>query len=202
MSSLRFMKWYKVFVKYFIPIVLITIFIIVVSNNFSFASSDIHENKGWVTTDSYRVLNFTVLIVGLFFALRRPVASTLDSRIKSIKNKLKDLESKKVKAEEKLIKYNEKLAKLNEESETIISNYIKQGKEAKDKIISEAKVAARKLQEQAKKNIEHEFTLAKVQLQNEVVDNALVKAEEIIKNKIDLNDQEKLVHEYLEKVVA
>jgi F-type H+-transporting ATPase subunit b len=30
-------------------------------------------HKGWVATDTYRVMNFTVLAVGLFLLLRKPV---------------------------------------------------------------------------------------------------------------------------------
>ena len=43
---------------------------------------------------------------------------------------------------------------------------------------------------------------AKLELQREILEKALQKSEEILKNKITAKDQEKLVDEYLEKVVA
>lgn len=159
-------------------------------------------SKGWVDTDTYRVMNFVVLAAGLFFLLRKPASGALDDRIKGIKEQLSQLESKKTEAEKKLAQYNEKLALLNKDAEKIIAEQIKQGNEAKDRIVEAAGAAALKLEEQSRRNIEHEFKQARLKLQEEVVRKALIKAEEIIKSKITGKDQEQLVSEYLEKVVA
>jgi len=158
--------------------------------------------KGWLATDTYRVMNFVVLFVALFFLLKKPVSQALNGRIQGIKEQLADLESKKEEAEKQLASYNEKLAKLDEEAEQIVQDYIKQGNETKAKIIEAAKATAVKLEEQAKRNIEHEFKQAKTRLQEEVLERALTKAEEIIREKITADDQNKLVDEYLDKVVA
>lgn len=53
-----------------------------------------------------------------------------------------------------------------------------------------------------KKNIEHEFQQAKERLQEEILEKALAKAEGMVKNNITSYDQDRLVDEYLEKVVA
>jgi F-type H+-transporting ATPase subunit b len=157
--------------------------------------------KGWVATDTYRVLNFAVLAVALFFILRKPVSKMLKSRIEGIRDQLSDLEEKKKEAEKQLAEYEEKLAHLNQEAEKVIAEYIRQGTEAKNRILSEAENAAQRLEEQARRNIEHEFEQAKINLQADIMDKALEKAEEIIKEKITLEDQDRLVAEYLKKVV-
>lgn len=159
-------------------------------------------HQKWVATDSYRIMNFTVLVVGLFLLLRKPVANALNSRIKGIKEQLEDLEVKKAAAESELAKYVEKLAKLESEADNIIEDYIRQGNDAKARILKEAETAAEKLEEQAKKNIEHEFEQAKIRLKEDVLEKAMARAEEIIKTKISTDDQERLVDEYLNKVVA
>jgi len=161
-----------------------------------------NASKGWVATDTYKVMNFAVLAIGLFLLLRKPVSQALNDRIKGIKEQLSELEEKKEEAEKKLAEYNEKFLKLDKESEQIVAEYIKQGNEAKARILKEAESAVVKLEEQAKKNIENEFKKAKSKLQEEILEQALVKAEEIIKSKIDTKDQDRLVDEYLEKVVA
>ena len=172
-------------------------------SGFAAASGDGgQESKGWVATDTYKVMNFSVLAIGLFLLLRKPVSQALNSRIKGIKEQLSELEEKKEAAEKKLAEYNERFLKLDKEAEQIVSEYIKQGNEAKTRILKEAESAAVKLEEQAKKNIENEFKKAKSKLQEEILEQALVKAEEIIKSKIDTKDQDRLVDEYLEKVVA
>jgi len=161
-----------------------------------------HEPKGWIATDTYRVMNFAVLAVGLIFLLRKPVAEGLNLRIDDIKNSLSELEAKKKDAKEQLDKYNKILSGLDNEAEKIIAEYVKQGEEAKGRILKEAEATAVKLEEQAHKNIEHEFKQAKLRLKEDIIEKALAKAEEIIKDKITDKDQDRLVDEFLEKVVA
>jgi F-type H+-transporting ATPase subunit b len=158
--------------------------------------------KGWVSTDTFRVINFVVLAVALVFILRKPLSQALSSRIKGIKEQLEDLEARKTEAEKKLAEYKEKLALLEGEAEKIIDDYVKQGQEAKSRILKEAESSAEKLKVQARRNIEHEFEQAKLKLQEEIFATSLQKAEEIIKNKITADDQDRIVDEYLKKVVA
>jgi F-type H+-transporting ATPase subunit b len=163
---------------------------------------DAHKAKGWVATDTYRVLNFAVLAGALVFLLRKPISQALDSRIKGIQAQLEDLEAKKAEAEKVLSEYNAKIAKLSQESEGIVAEYIRQGNEAKARILKEAEVSAYKLEEQARRNIENEFEVAKQRLQQDIFEKAMIKAEEIIKKNITADDQNRLVDEYLDKVVA
>ena len=158
--------------------------------------------KGWVATDTWRVMNFVVLLVALIFVLRKPISQALSSRIKNIREQLESLEAHKAEAEKQLAQYNEKLSQLESEAEKIVEGYIKQGNEAKAKILKEAEATAEKLQVQARRNIEHEFGKARQELQREVVEKSLVKAEETLKKAITAQDQDKLVDEYLDKVVA
>ncbi|MFH0996906.1 MAG: ATP synthase F0 subunit B [Pseudomonadota bacterium] len=158
--------------------------------------------KGWLNTDTYRVLNFAVLAGALVFLLRKPISQALDSRIKGIRAQLEDLEAKKAEAEKILSEYNAKIARLSQESEGIVAEYVRQGNEAKVRILKEAEESAYKLEEQARLNIENEFEAAKLRLQHDIFEIAMIKAEEIIKKNITADDQNRLVDEYLDKVVA
>ena len=163
-----------------------------------------HEQapKGWEATDTYRVMNFTVLALALFFLLRKPLAKGLGARTAGIRDQLSDLEAKKKEAEAQLAAYTEKLAELDQEAERLVAEYIRQGNETRERILQEAEQAAQKLESQALGNIEHEFKMAKARLQEDILEKALVKAEEIIQERITAEDQDRLVDEYLEKVVA
>ncbi len=156
----------------------------------------------WQKTDWARVLNFSILAVALFIVLRKPIGQALNNRIRGIKEELEDLESRKSQAEMQLADYKNKLALLDREAEQIVTEYIRQGEEAKARILKEASAAADKLKEQARKNIDHEFAQAKLELQSEIVDKALAKAEDVIRKQIEDADQERLVDDYLAKVVA
>lgn len=161
-----------------------------------------NETTGWVKTDWYRVMNFAVLAAVLFFLLRKPVSQALNGRIKGIQNQLRDLETKKKEAGKKLAEYNERIADLDRKAKKIVAEYVRQGEEAKQRILKEAENAAAKLEEQARRNIEHEFKTAKLELQEDIFEKALVKAEKIVKEKITSKDQNRLVDEYLDKVEA
>jgi len=161
-----------------------------------------HGTKGWVATDTYRVMNFAVLFLGLFFLLRKPVSQFFGARIKGIEDQLSELEAKKKDAKQKLGEYTAKLAQLDQEGKKIVDDYIRQGNEAKERILKEAESVADKLKEQARRNIDYEINQAKLRLQEEVLEKAIVKAEAIIKNEITIEDHDRLVDEYLKKVVA
>jgi len=158
--------------------------------------------KGWVATDTYRVINFAVLAGGLFLLLRKPISQALKGRIRVIQDQLNDLERKKKEAEAQLAEYNERLSLLNREAEKIISEYVLQGQEASARIIKEAEAAAGKIEAQARRNIEQEFKQVKEQLQYEVLEKALGKAEALLKETVTADDQDRLVEEYLDKVVT
>jgi len=158
--------------------------------------------KGWVKTDTYRVYNFAVLFIGLFLLLRKPVANALGSRIKGIKEQLAGLEDKQKETETELAQYEKKLTGLESESDKIITQYIEQGKEAQARILQEAESEAAKLEEQARRTVEYEFKQAKNKLKEDALAQAFTRAKEVIIDKITDDDQDKLIANYLNKVVA
>lgn len=158
--------------------------------------------KGWVATDTYRVMNFAVLAIALIFLLRKPLTNALNGRIEGIRSQLADLEAKKEQAERQLAETAGKLANLEQEAERIKEQYIRQAEDARARIIEEAKASARKLEDMARRNIDREFELARLNLQRDVLEKALEKAEEMLKTGITGVDQDRLVDDYLTKVVA
>ncbi len=191
-------SWYKKAVR----VIPVTGLLLLIEAAAALASAGDDIPTGWMTTDTYRVINFVVLAFGVFYLLRKPVARALATRIYSIKAQLTELEAKKSEAEQQLAQYREKLARLDQEAETIVAEYIRQGNEARQRILKEAEAAAQKLEEQAKRSIDQEFAQAKRKLQEDILENALAKAEDILTGSISAMDQERLVDEYLEKVVA
>jgi len=156
---------------------------------------------GFTSTDAFRIMNFVVLAGGIFLLLRKAVPRALNSRIKGIQDQLNDLEARKSEAEKRLSEYNQKLSSLEKEADRIMADYVRQGQEAKVRILKEAEAAAEKLQLQAKRNIEHEFQQAKAQLQRDIFESSLARAEELLRKNITAQDQQSLVEDYLQKVV-
>lgn len=181
--------------------------LVVISVLFAFGSVWASSEGGGGKLDKgkdliYRVLNFGVLAAALIFLLRKPIANGLKSRRQGIEDQLDDLEKQKQEAERQLAEYKERFGRLDQEVEKIVAEYIQQGEAAKAKILEEAKASAEKLQEQARKNVEHEFQQAKLQLKAEMAEQAVAMAEEIIKKHIKDEDQDRIINEYLTKVVV
>lgn len=159
-------------------------------------------HNAWLKIDTWKVLNFGILAVAAFLLARKPVSQFFSSRAKNIEDEIKELELKKAEAQKKLAEYQAKFKNFDQESKQIVEDYIKQGEEAKTRIIAEAETQAEKLEDMAKRNIQQEFKSAKAKLQQEIVEKAMEKAEEVIKASISSEDQDKLVDQYLKKVVA
>jgi F-type H+-transporting ATPase subunit b len=164
------------------------------------ANGGVHNR--WLITDTWKVVNFGILATIGFFLLKKPVAEFFSSRKKGIEDDINELEQKKADAQKELLEYQAKFKNLDQDSKQIVENYIKQGEEAKTRIIAEAEAQAEKLEEMAKRSIEQEFKTAKAKLQQEIAAKAMEKAEEVIKASISPDDQDKLVDQYLRKVVA
>ncbi|MBI9089749.1 MAG: ATP synthase F0 subunit B [Desulfobacterium sp.] len=158
--------------------------------------------KGWVIEDTYKVMNFVVLAAALFFIAKKPVKEFFSSRTTGIQEELEGLELKKAEAEKVLAGYAEKISALDQEAERIVADYVAQGEDAKKRILAEAEAQATKLEEMAKRNIEQEFKSAKDQLRQEISEKALAQAEVLVKKSIATEDQDRLVDDYLTKVVA
>jgi len=149
-----------------------------------------------------RTMNFVVLLGILIFLLKKPVAKALEGRRQGIREQLDDLEKQKQDAAQQLKEYKDQLARLDQETEGIVDQYVKEGEAAKANIIEEAKSVAEKLQGQAKKNIQYEFEAARKQLRAELAEQSIAMAEELIKKSIKDEDQERIIGEYLTKVVV
>ena len=187
------------------PLVLFGFFLCLVMEGLAVASGGEHAgggHGGWAVTDTWRVINFAVLVIALFFVLRKPVAQFLGDRIKGIEEELATLEAKKKAAEQKLAEYNKRLSELEAEAEEIVEQFRRQGEDARARILESAKAAAAKLEEQAKKNIEREFAEVKLRVETEVFEKALAMAEEKLKKGVNKDDQKRLVDDYLERVVV
>ncbi len=156
----------------------------------------------WVTQDTAKALNFALLAIILFFVAKKPVKEFFTSRIKGIEEELTDLEQKKQEAEKKIAALEARLQDLDGESKKIIETYVQQGEEAKKRILTQAQEEATKLEEMAKRNIDMEFKTATAELKKEITEKAILEAEKLIQSSISSKDQDKLVDDYLEKVVA
>ena len=111
-------------------------------------------HNSWLAIDTWKVLNFGILAIAGFFIAKKPVVQFFSSRKQEIADELSSLEQKRADAEKKLAEYQAKFKNLDQESKLIVADYIKQGEEAKVRILAEAAAQADKLEDMAKRTIE------------------------------------------------
>ena len=191
------------FGKKVVTVSILAVMVVALSTAMAWASAaggEVHNS--WLAIDTWKTLNFAVLAIALFLLGRKPVKAFFSSRKKEIADEIRDLEQKKAEAEKQLAEYQAKFKNLDQESRQIFEEYIKQGEKAKARIIAQAKAQAAKLEDTAKRNIEQEFKAARTTLQQDIAALAVEQAEAVIRESISSDDQEKLVDDYLKKVVA
>lgn len=150
----------------------------------------------------WRVLDFAVLVAIAVWALKKANAKgMLADRQRNIEKALQDANAAREAAERKFAEYSDKLAKANKEIEEIQAAIVREGEAEKARIIAEAKVAAEKIKEQAQQAAGHEVLKAKAELREEAARLAVQLAEQTLREKIRKDDQDRLVGEYLTKVV-
>jgi F-type H+-transporting ATPase subunit b len=150
----------------------------------------------------WRVLDFAVLLAIIVWALKKAnVKGILADRRSAIDKALKEAAEAKAAAENKFAEYSEKLAAANKEIDEIYAAIRTEGEAEKVRIIAEAKLSAAKIQEQAQQAADQEVLKAITELRTEAARLAVQLAEQNITEKIRKDDQDRLVGEYLTKVV-
>jgi F-type H+-transporting ATPase subunit b len=149
----------------------------------------------------YRTMNFAALFIILFLLLRKPVGKFFSGRREDIAETWQEFQDKKAEAEAKFKELEGRLADLTAERERIVAEYRREGEEEREKIIAHAREMAARIEEQGQQAVEQEVKEAKAALMREIADASASMAEDMIKKNINEKDQERLVEEYLTKVV-
>jgi F-type H+-transporting ATPase subunit b len=165
-------------------------------------ASDAGEHQGLNWMDFlYRCINF-VLVVGLIVKLGgKKIVGFFKGRSAQIENHLADLDARKVEAERKLREVESSISNLEAERGRIMAEYHAQGEALKAQIVAKAEEAAVRVREQAKVTIETETKVAVETLRAELADMVAAASEKMIAEKLSAADHEKLVDDYLTKVV-
>jgi F-type H+-transporting ATPase subunit b len=163
-----------------------------------------HIDSGAQMKDfAWRCLDFAALAAIAIWAIKKAdVKGTLAARRNGIEVALKEAVEAKEQAEKKFKEYTERLDQANKEIEQISLNMKHEGELEKERIIAEARQAAARIQAQAESAAAQEVLKAKSELRAEAAKLAVEIAEQKIVKNIAKGDQDKLVGEYISKVVT
>jgi len=149
----------------------------------------------------WRTVNFLVFAGILIKLVAKPAKQFFAQRSADIGETFEDLEAKKAEAEAALVAAQERLAQVDAEREKLMEQFMAEGEAEKEKIIQKAEMVAARIKEMAALSIDQEIKKSAQELKKEVAEQATQMAEELIRKEITPTDQNKLVEEYLQKVV-
>lgn len=148
-----------------------------------------------------RLLNFTIFAAIIAKLTIKPIKQFFASRKEDIAETLDTLEKQKMAAQKALKSAKAELAAVEAQRDGIIQQFVAEGEAEKDKIIKKAELAAERIKEMAQLTIDAEIRKSAVALKQEIVEAAVQLSEQLLKDNIMPDDQQRLVDDYVTKVV-
>jgi F-type H+-transporting ATPase subunit b len=164
-----------------------------------FASTD-GEEAASSSAMTWKVINFSILMVGLYLAWTKAIKGMFLSKRAEIKKGLKDAKAAKDAAEKKIEEYKGKLATLEGRLQEVAEEIRREGEVEKERAIVESRAAIERLKEQANFTIEQEVKKAKLEIRREVAGLAVSMARELLGKELKATDRERLIKGSIDKL--
>ena len=158
----------------------------------------LHES---MMTTIFRVVNFIIFIAIIWKFGGKTIANLFGGRRKNIETQLAELEDRKQAADKRLAEVEQSIANIAAEREEILADFAKQGENMKAAIIENAHEAAERIKEQAVMTTANERNAALKAIRAEVADLVVEAAEKALAGKLSAEEHNKLINDYLTKVV-
>ncbi|MDD2909443.1 MAG: F0F1 ATP synthase subunit B [Candidatus Pacebacteria bacterium] len=151
----------------------------------------------WILTFVGQLVNFIILFTLLSVFVFKPLSKMLDERQKKIKEGV----LKEEKAEQRLNDLRETdkrlRAKNEEDRKQILSDAEKEAERRKEKTMQALDEVKKELLLKAEKEAEDLKSKETEKTKREIVENSILLAEQILKNKIDKEEDSKIINNYL-----
>ncbi len=148
-----------------------------------------------------RLVNFAIFLGLIWFLAGKKIKAFFTGRETQIKNELDDLEARRRNAEAKLRQVEKSISNIEQERQAVLDEFVAQGEALKKSIVEEAARKAERMQTQAEIAIATERNTALGELRSEMAELIVEAAEKILREKLTKEEHEKLVEDYLTKVV-
>ncbi len=185
--------------RHFAPLLGIVLYFAWLGNAFASEAEGGHH-LNWVDF-AYRTVAVVIVAVVLIKLLRKPAANFLNSRREEIQRLLAELEAKTSEARSEYSRARARFASIEEDTRKIVDELIAEGETERKKIIEAAHREADYIQQQAKVAIQQEIQAARDSLKDEVAELSVAAAQDIIQKQMRAEDQQRLVREFMTKVV-
>ncbi len=148
-----------------------------------------------------RVVNFALVVGVIAKVAGKKIVGFFRGRVTQIENQMSDLDARKAEAAKRLADIEASISNLAAEKARIEDEYRRQGEALRDSIVAAAEAKAVQIREQAVAAAAVEARQAVEKIRAELADSVVAAAKATLEKKLTAKDQEKLVDEYLTKVV-
>ena len=176
---------------------LLIAFIIFPAIAFASGGEEIHmTTMDWV----WKIVNFSLLIAGLYFLGWKGIRTFLQQRRELIVKSIEESRAAKEMAAKALAEVEERLKLKDKEVADIIAAAVEAGEREKKRLIEDGEKMQLRIVEQAKANIDLEVKKAKQAIQTEAFETSLRIAEEKIKSRMTSKERERLLKESIKMI--
>ena len=139
-----------------------------------------------------------------FFILKKfafaSILGIIDARRQKIEHEFSDIEQRKKGLEDLEKEYRSRLDHIEREAREKIQEASKVGQNLAKDIQESARLDAKRLFERTQADIEQEIAKGRLTLRNEIVEIASLMTEKVLREKLDAQEQEKLVDKFLKEL--
>lgn len=147
-----------------------------------------------------RVLNFLIVLFGLYFILRKPVRKAMDGRREGIVKAMEEAKEARAEAGRLREEYEKRTADLDEELEKMRVQAEADREALKARLLKEGAESAERILEHARFTIEQETKKAEQLIRARAAELALDLAEKALERELGPEDQRRFIKDYIAKV--
>ena len=144
----------------------------------------------------FEIINLLILFIAFKFVLFKPVQKIIAQRQEEADKEYKEAEASKAEAEAKKTEYEESLRTIDDERKQVLSEARKSANEEYVKIVEDANVKARQINEEAKQNAQNQKEQILKSVEGEIADMVVDATSKIVAGK---TDNKALYDEFLNK---
>jgi F-type H+-transporting ATPase subunit b len=148
----------------------------------------------------WMLINFVVLLFILEKLLFKPLRAKTAAKHDAIKSELDKAQRARSEAETLMAEYRDRLARLDKEVAELMQDAKDRAEADRKRIVAAAQEEAARIEASAKASAEREGESRRRQIEAEVVERAIARAEEILRRGIGADDHRRMTDEYVDKL--
>ena len=147
-----------------------------------------------------QIISFLLLVWLLSKYAWKPLMNMMEQRRINIENTLTQAHEERQQAEQIKKEYQDEMRQARQEAQEVIAKATKVSEERTVEILALAREEAEKIKKSALVDIERERDRAVSEVKAQVADLSIAVAEKIIRQKLDMPNQEKLIEQFIQEV--